>query len=69
MITIRMTRSIGNSSIALKSYTKTIIPQSGICSVMITHKDKQKAHKFLVVPDFNMPLFSVDAAKGKDHMP
>ena len=39
-----------NRIIALKTYNKTIIPQLGICNVMINNKNKQMFCRHFVVP-------------------
>ena len=42
-----------------KIYNKTTIPQLGILSVTINHKNKHKFHKFFVVPGNGLALLSM----------
>ena len=39
-----------DKSVMLCTYNKTCIPQLGVCSVNIKHKNKQKLCRFFVVP-------------------
>ena len=43
----------------IKNYNETRIPQFGVCSVIIKHKDKQKLCKYYVVPENGPALLEI----------